>query len=160
MSADPFHDRLLKMTLALPGAVEEWPWGSIHCKVGGKIFVGWSRGEDGEMILGVRTDKVLQSMLVGSDPRFSVAKYTGKYGGIDLVMGKKPNWDEVENFIVESYRLIAPKKLIRELDAGQGSADAAAPKKKPRAPETPGKTARKLVTKKPARIISSSKKRP
>lgn len=116
MAADPFHDRLLAIVRKLPEVEEAWPWGSIHCKVAGKIFVGWSRDDDGVMCIGVRTTPELQSMLVASDPRFSVAKYVGKYGGIDMRLGGKPNWTEVEQFIVESYRIIAPKSLVRRLD--------------------------------------------
>jgi predicted DNA-binding protein (MmcQ/YjbR family) len=111
------HDRLLALTLKLPGAYEDWPWGSIHCKVDGKIFVGWGRDDDGEMVIGIRTGLDKQAILVASDPRFSIAKYVGKYGGIDMKLGKKPDWSEVEHFIVESYRLIAPKKRLAELDA-------------------------------------------
>lgn len=116
MTADPMHDRLLAITLKLPGAYEDWPWGSIHCKVDGKIFVGWSRDDDGEMWIGIRTTLDKQAILVESDPRFSIAKYVGKYGGIDMKLGAKPDWAEVEDFIVESYRLIAPKKRLAELD--------------------------------------------
>jgi hypothetical protein len=115
--ADPFHTRLLAIALALPEAVEDWPWGSIHCKVAGKIFVGWSRNEAGIMSVGFRTTIELQSMLVGTDERFTVAKYVGKYGGIDMTLGPKPDWGVVEQFIVESYRILAPKRLVRELDA-------------------------------------------
>jgi len=114
---DAFHDRLLAIVKSLPETVEDWPWGSIHCKVAGKIFVGWGRQDDGIMSIGVRTNLQLQAMLVASDPRFTVAKYVGKYGGIDMRLGKNPNWSEVEQFIVESYRIIAPKRLVRELDA-------------------------------------------
>jgi len=121
MATDPFHDRLLAIVLRLPGAYEDRPWGSVHCKVAGKIFVGWGRHEDGEMELGFRTDVDLQAMLVASDPRFKIAKYVGKYGGVDMRLGPTPNWAEVEHFIVESYRIIAPKKLVKELDARDGA---------------------------------------
>jgi hypothetical protein len=117
-SKDAFHDRLLAIVLKLPGAYEDRPWGSVHCKVDGKIFVGWGRLDDGDMSIGIRVDKALQPMLVADDPRFSIAKYVGKYGGVDMRLGKKPDWREVENFIVESYRIIAPKKRVKELDAG------------------------------------------
>ena len=115
--SDAQHDRLLAIVKKLPGAYEDWPWGSIHCKVAGKIFVGWSRDDDGDMVIGVRTDKDLQAMLVASDPRFTIARYVGKHGGIDMKIGKRPNWDEVEHCIVESYRIMAPKKLVKALDA-------------------------------------------
>jgi len=129
--SDPFHDRLLLITLRLPGACEDRPWGSVHCKVGGKIFVGWGRGEDGVMSVGVKTDKELQAMLVASDPRFTVAPYVGKHGWVDMKIGSKPNWAEVEQFIVESYRMIAPKKLVKQLDAAEPAAPSKKPPKKP-----------------------------
>jgi predicted DNA-binding protein (MmcQ/YjbR family) len=137
VGADPFHDKLLSIVLTLPGAYEDRPWGSVHCKVAKKIFVGWGRNEAGEMEMGFRATRELQAMLVASDPRFSIAKYVGQYGGTDLKLGKRPNWDEVEHLIVESYRLIAPKKLVKELDAKRGVKSPAAarttPSKTPRA---------------------------
>jgi predicted DNA-binding protein (MmcQ/YjbR family) len=129
MSSDAFHDRLLTIVLRLPGAYEDRPWGSVHCKVDGKIFVGWGRMDDGDMSVGLRVDKALQPMLVANDPRFSIAKYVGKHGGVDMKLGPKPDWREVENLIVESYRIIAPKKRVKELDAG-GAGKKAAPSKK------------------------------
>ena len=120
MPADPFHQRLLKIVEQLPGAYEDRPWGSVHCKVAGKIFVGWGR-DDGEMSVGFKTDKQLQAMLVASDARFTVAKYVGKHGWVDMRLGGKPNWAEVETFIIDSYRMIAPKKLVKELYAGAGA---------------------------------------
>jgi len=151
VKTDPFHERLLQMVLKLPGAYEDRPWGSVHCKVDGKIFVGWGRHDDGEMELGFRVSPDLQSMLVASDPRFKIAKYVGKYGGVDMRIGPAPNWDEIEQFIVESYRIIAPKKLVKELDARAGAGGAApakaAPAKKTSAPR---KAAAKPAAKKTA----------
>lgn len=126
--ADPIHDRLLAIVLRLPGAYEDRPWGSVHCKVDGKIFVGWSRLDDGDTSLGIRVDRALQPMLVASDPRFTIAKYVGKYGGVDMRLGPDPDWDEVEALIVGSYRAIASKQRIAELDA----APAPRPKRKRR----------------------------
>ncbi len=47
MGADAFHDRLLAIVKKLPEAEEDWPWGSIHCKVAGKIFVGFDGDDHG-----------------------------------------------------------------------------------------------------------------
>ena len=129
MAADAFHQRLLGIVNKLPETVEDWPWGSIHCKVADKIFVGWGRGEDGVMSIGIRTTLDLQAMLVASDPRFSIAKYVGRYGGIDMRLGPDPDWVEVEEFIIDSYRIIAPKRLVRLLDDAEAAA-AASPLKK------------------------------
>jgi predicted DNA-binding protein (MmcQ/YjbR family) len=141
VAKDQQHDRLLAIVKGLPGAYEDWPWGSIHCKVDGKIFVGWSRDDEGAMVLGLRTDLEQQAALVQSDPRFSIAKYTGKYGGIDMKLGPKPDWAEVEHFIVQSYRIVAPKRRVKELDAA-GAAEAA-PKRPARARAPGGKRARR-----------------
>jgi predicted DNA-binding protein (MmcQ/YjbR family) len=127
---DPFHERLLAIVLKLPGAYEDRPWGSVHCKVDGKIFVGWGRCDDGVMSMGIRVDKALAPMLVASDPRFTIAKYVGQHGGVDMRLGSNPRWDEVETLIVESYRIIAPRRRVKELDArgGAGARPAAAVK--------------------------------
>ena len=133
---DPIHERLLSIVNTLPGAYEDRPWGSVHCKVAGKIFVGWGRHDDGVMGIGFKTDKDLQAMLVASDPRFKVAAYVGKHGWVDMKLGARPSWREVEQFIIESYRMIAPKKLVKELDGGAAKPKKTptkkAPKKKPR----------------------------
>lgn len=123
MAKDAFHDKLLAIVLKLPGAVEDRPWGSVHCKVDGKIFVGWGRMDNGEMSVGFRVDVEDQAALVDADPRFSVAKYVGKYGGVDMHIGKTPDWAELERFIVGSYRIIASKKRVKELDAMTGTSD-------------------------------------
>jgi hypothetical protein len=159
MANDPFHDRLLQIVLRLPGAYEDRPWGSVHCKVAGKIFVGWGRHDDGEMGLGFRVDMELQSMLVASDPRFKIAKYVGQYGGVDMRIGLKPDWNEIEQFIVESYRIIAPRKLVKELDARGGSTPAA--KLSPPSKAAPKKAAAKktpAAKKAPAAKKSAAKK--
>ncbi len=120
MAKDVFHERLLAIVNKLPGAYEDRPWGSVHCKVDGKIFVGWGRMDDGEMSLGVRVPIEEQMALVEHDPRFTIAKYVGRYGGVDMRIGKSPDWREVERYIVGSYRVIASKKRVKELDAKLG----------------------------------------
>jgi predicted DNA-binding protein (MmcQ/YjbR family) len=147
--ADPFHDRLLAIVLKLPGAYEDRPWGSVHCKVDGKIFVGWGRMDNGDMSIGFRVDKALQPMLVSNDSRFSIAKYVGQHGGVDMRLGPKPDWREVETFIVESYRIIAPKKRVKELDAR----GATAPDAKPSGKSTTSKTRK-------SKTASSAKSKP
>lgn len=160
MPFDPTHDKLLRIALSLPEATEDWPWGSIHCKVAGKIFVGWGRTEDGVMSLGLRTSLALQSMLVASDPRFSIAKYSGKYGGIDMRLPTPIDWAEVEQFIVESWRIVAPKKLVAAFDASRGGAGAreTPAAKKAAAPKKP--TAKKAAPTKPAAAKKGAPKKP
>ncbi len=133
MASDPFHDKLLAITLRLPGAYEDRPWGSVHCKVDEKIFVGWGRLDDGDMSVGFRVDKAFQTMLVANDERFTIAKYVGKHGGVDMRLGPKPDWREVETFIVESYRIIAKRSRVEELDAALSAGRHAPPRPAQRA---------------------------
>jgi hypothetical protein len=43
-----------------------------------------------------------------------------------------PDWGEVEQFILQSYRMIAPRKLVKELDARDGAGASPAPRPAPR----------------------------
>ncbi len=128
MATDAFHERLLAIVKGLPETAEDWPWGSIHCKVAGKIFVGWGRDDDGVMCMGIRVSLSRQKQLVRSDPRFSIAKYVGKYGGVDMRLGPRPDWKEVRSFIVESYKIMAPKRAVKALEESERSAPKPPPK--------------------------------
>ena len=52
------------------------------------------------------------------DNRFFYPAYMGPYGwlGLDFTARKKVDWDEVRELIDASFRLIASKKLIKQLD--------------------------------------------
>ncbi len=52
------------------------------------------------------------------DTRFFFPAYLGPSGwrGLDLTATKKIDWDEVGELIDASYRLVAPRKLVKQLD--------------------------------------------
>jgi hypothetical protein len=54
------------------------------------------------------------------DTRFFFPAYLGPAGwlGLDLTAGKKVDWGEVRELIDASYRMVAPKKLVKQLDRG------------------------------------------
>jgi predicted DNA-binding protein (MmcQ/YjbR family) len=161
MARDALHDRLLAIVESLPGAYEDRPWGEVHCKVAGKIFVGWGRREGGAMSVGFKTDKELQAMLVASDPRFEIAAYVGKHGWVNMKLGETPDWAEVEQFVVDSYRRIAPKKLVKELDAKRGDGGGAPSKAPEPAPASKPASATKRAAKpaKPAKTAPKPAKK-
>jgi predicted DNA-binding protein (MmcQ/YjbR family) len=156
MAADPHHEQLKKIIGRLPEAVEDTPWGSIHWKVRGKIFGGWGRDAKEGSSIGFKTDKELQAMLVKSDPRFSIAAYVGKHGWVDMKLAEKPDWAEVEHFIVESYKMIAPAKLAAQL----GGAAPAAASKKPAAKKPARRAAAKPARKPSGKPTPSRAKKP
>ncbi len=52
------------------------------------------------------------------DTRFFYPAYLGPAGwlGLDFTATKKVDWDEVTELVDASFRMVAPKKLIRQLD--------------------------------------------
>ena len=54
------------------------------------------------------------------DTRFFFPAYLGPAGwlGLDLTARKKVDWGEVRELVDASYRMVAPKKLIKQLDGG------------------------------------------
>lgn len=118
-------ERFEALCLALPNTKKTMTWGSPHYRVGEKIFAGAGE-KDGAPSCGFKLRKEHQAERVASDPRFAIAAYVGKHGWVDMDLRGKPDWDEVKALVEESYRLIAPKKLVKMLDEA-GAA------KKPRA---------------------------
>jgi len=120
---DPVLAKLRDICLALPGADVKVSHGrpSFFTK---KIFAGYGAVIKGEHHSG-QFDQALVFMpdpdeaeAIDQDDRFFVPAYWGPYGwrGLDL-SGKKVDWDEVRELVLDSYRATAPNKLIAELDA-------------------------------------------
>jgi predicted DNA-binding protein (MmcQ/YjbR family) len=89
-----------------------------------KIFVmyGGNAKRDGEMVpfpysLLVKVDESDRKALE-QDSRFYYPAYMGPSGwlGLDLTSMKQIDWDEVGELVDASFRMIAPKRLIRQLD--------------------------------------------
>jgi predicted DNA-binding protein (MmcQ/YjbR family) len=112
---------LREFALAYPGAHEEFPWGERVVKVKGKVFVFLGRDEDG---FGLSV-KLPRSRLMALDlPYTSPTAYgLGKAGWVSAQFGpkEKPPVDVLKAWIDESYRAVAPKKMIAELDQREGS---------------------------------------
>jgi predicted DNA-binding protein (MmcQ/YjbR family) len=109
--------RLKAFALSLPNASEDFPWGESVAKVSGKVFV----------FMGTDT---------GSAARFMTVKLDESHGHALSIEGAKPTgyglgragWVTVplraegvtlellRDWIEESYRIIAPKRLVAELD--------------------------------------------
>lgn len=60
----------------------------------------------------------VQAELVEQEPdRFFVPPYVGHRGWIGVQLDIDPDWDEVAAILDDAYRLVAPKTLIKQLDA-------------------------------------------
>jgi hypothetical protein len=59
----------------------------------------------------------VQGALVDEEPhRFFVPPYVGHRGWIGVRLDVDVDWDEIAGIVDDAYRLVAPKKLIAELD--------------------------------------------
>jgi predicted DNA-binding protein (MmcQ/YjbR family) len=123
MPSDPRRTRtaLLTHALAFPGAFEDHPWGEAVAKVSGKIFVFFGAGEGTPDIgIAVKLDESLEQAL--AVPGASPTGYgLGKAGWVSVTLGKpgQPPLAVLKDWVEESYRRVALKRLIKELDAGR-----------------------------------------
>jgi predicted DNA-binding protein (MmcQ/YjbR family) len=120
---------LRTFALGYPGAHEDFPWGERVVKVKGKVFVFLGREDEG---LGLSV-KLPQSRLMALDLPFAspTAYGLGKSGWVTVQFGprEKPPMDLIRAWIDESYRAVAPKKLVASLGSGAVAPAAAKAKK-------------------------------
>lgn len=119
--------KMRKICLALPDTKETPTWGQPHFRVGEKIFAGCGE-EDGRRVIGFKLEREHAEVVV-HDPRFRPAPYVGKHGWVSMDAENVKDWDEVRELVLESYRLIAPKRSLAKLTP---PGKAAAPKSAPR----------------------------
>ena len=114
MTQDPVP-RLRRLCLALPETVEKETWGDPTWRVRDRIFAMVKRG-DGRISIWCKARPGAQEVLVTADPDvFFVPPYVGPKGWIGLRVDRAPDWDVIRNHVIESYRLVAPKRLARTL---------------------------------------------
>jgi len=100
-------EKMRKVCLAFPDAKETITWGSPHCRINDKIFSGIG-DEKGKLTIGFKLEMDHAQALV-QDDRFWPAPYVGKHGWVSTAVSPKTNWKQIQAFVAESYRLIAPK---------------------------------------------------
>ena len=105
--------KIRKICLSLPDTKETMTWGKPHFRVGEKIFAGYGE-ENGKCVVGFKLEMAHASIAV-QVPGFSRAPYVGHKGWVSLETDSVKDWDEVREMILESYRLIAPKKSLAKL---------------------------------------------
>lgn len=119
MAQNPHLARLRKVCLALPGAHEKEAWGAPTFRVNNKLFVHYRNNHhgDGRIAAWCKSDPESQMDLVESDPVvFFVPPYVGPSGWVGVRLDKKPDWGVVSGLIERGYRMVAPKRLLKELE--------------------------------------------
>jgi predicted DNA-binding protein (MmcQ/YjbR family) len=110
-------DRLRKICLALPEAEERETWELPTFRVRDKIFAMYVEDEDDRPALWAKAPPGNQTHLVEADPdRFFVPPYVGHKGWIGMHLDRRVTWREVAIVVERSYRMTAPKIVLRRLE--------------------------------------------
>ena len=109
--------KIRKHALGYPEAVEDSPWGDQVIKVKGKIFVFLGADKDG-LGIGVKLPQTHELAL--TLPYVKPTPYgLGKAGWVSarIPAGKRIDLELLLDWVDESYRAVAPKTLVKRLDA-------------------------------------------
>jgi hypothetical protein len=119
--------RLRAICAALPEVTERLSHGAPTWFVRGKTTFAtlWTHGhhQDDFPHLVCAAPPGVQAELVEAEPdRFFRPPYVGGRGWIGLRLDVGLDWDEVAEICAEAYRVVAPKRLVQQLDADQAAA--------------------------------------
>ncbi|MBC8327125.1 MAG: MmcQ/YjbR family DNA-binding protein [Planctomycetes bacterium] len=115
-SDSPHHPCLvqLRRQLArLPEAVEIETWGHPTFRAGKKIYAIFG-DENGGPALNVKQQPEQQEALL-ERPGYFYPPYTGHKGWIGVLVDEVP-WEDIEPILVDGYRQVALKRMLKALD--------------------------------------------
>lgn len=112
--------RLRKLCLALPEAHEVEAWGEPTFRVRNRIFAMYASATthhgEGRSAVWCKAAPGNQGLMVRAAPdRFFVPPYVGPSGWVGLWIDRKVDWAELAGLLRDSYRLVAPKRLVAQL---------------------------------------------
>lgn len=112
---------LRQFALKFPETHEDFPWGHRAFKVKGKIFVfmGNAEGATSLSFKLPKSSKVALKNSFASPTRYGM----GKHGWVSVAFdtGDKLPLDLLQKWIDESYRAVAPKRVLAQLDSQKDS---------------------------------------
>jgi len=117
--------RVVAIVEGLPEAGVVAAGNHLSLEVRQKRF-GWFLDDhhgDGRLAINCKALRGVAQQLASHAPdRFHIPKYVSHLGWIGLWLDTPQiDWTEVEAILLGAYRLVAPKKLIAELDARQNA---------------------------------------
>ena len=115
---DPL-ERLRKIIFAWPETAERISHGSPTFWGGKKTFASFhvNHHGDGRVAVWLKAPPGAQEQLVESDPEiYFVPPYMGPSGWLGVRLDRKIDWGTLASLLEEGYRLVAPKRAIKQLD--------------------------------------------
>jgi hypothetical protein len=118
MAKDPLES-LRKLCLALPETTERVSHGEPTWFVRDKkTFVTYANHHhDDRLGFWCAAPAGVQEALVGAEPeRFFRPPYVGHRGWLGVYLDVPVDWSEIAEIVEDAYRMIAPKRLVAQLD--------------------------------------------
>jgi hypothetical protein len=111
------YEQVRGWVLELPGCREVMveSWGHPTLRVGDKMFAA---GAPDSPTMSVKASRDEQAELIASAPEtYEVAAYTGRFGWVRVNLATADE-AELRQVVLDAWRRTAPKKLVRDYDAG------------------------------------------
>ena len=109
--------RARKICLTFPETSEKLAWGHPTFRVRDKIFATIGVNEDDNVVtMTTKPPPGEQEALLAEGTPFFFPKYVGVRGWIGFVVDSKTDWKHVAELVEDSYREIAPKRVVAQLD--------------------------------------------
>ncbi len=113
--------RLRKLCLALPETHEVEAWGEPTFRVRNKIFAMYASPSNhhggGRPAVWLKALPEDQTRMLRADPKcFFKPPYVGVNGWIGIWLDGPLDLDNLDEFLEEAYRLIAPKRIVAAWD--------------------------------------------
>jgi hypothetical protein len=107
---------VVKLALALPEAEERPTWETITFRVRNKMFAMFG---DDKKTLWVKTTHDEQRALIAQDPEtFFHPPYVGPNGWVGVRIHAADR-GELNELLIEAWRMTAPKRLLKAFDDGE-----------------------------------------
>ena len=107
--------RALALSLDLPNVTDAVSWGRPNLKAHGKMWTWWSPMIDAAVFKGSIEER---EFLLEVDPKTYVMHEHYRNSGVILVAGGKVDPDWASARLTQSWRDMAPKRLLQAFDEG------------------------------------------
>jgi hypothetical protein len=108
--------------------IAQWPETSERLSHGAPTFWGGKKTfanlhshhhGDGRVAIWLKAPPGMQGELVDADPEiFFVPPYVGPSGWVGVRVDRDVDWKMIEALLEQGYRLVAPKRALKQLDEG------------------------------------------
>ncbi len=115
------RDKVRDFALSLPEAFEDHPWGEDVVKVRGRIFVFLGTGASKRLTVKLEESHAHALSIEGAEP---TGYGLGTSGWVTLPLrAEGVTIALLRDWVEESYRIVAPKRLLAEIDRARQGED-------------------------------------